>query len=304
MLLDNFSQIINIENIKSLKNKNVIFVPNRSFAVYVGADAILNKFPIPLFGNRELLFKEERSATNNQLDLLGKAGIRTPKSFADPSEIDRLVFVKVSQAKRSYERAFFIAKSYKEYLAKAEKRLRAGLITKEGLKEARIEEYVNGAQFNLNYFYSPLYKELEFVGPDMRRQTNLDGLLRLTAQEQIEVLKHTQMSNIEVGHVANTIRESLLEKVFKVGMLFVETCKKEYPPGIIGPFALQGAIIAEMDGEDIVIFDVSFRMPGSPGIRYTPYMRYRYGEDISMGKRVAMEIKNAYRKGRLSEVVT
>ena len=304
MLLNDFAQLAETKNVKILQKKNVIFVPNRSFVVYVGADAILNRFAVPLFGNRELLPKEERNAPNNQLDLLKKAGIRTPKSFDDPSEIDRLVFVKVSQAKRSYERAFFIAKSYKEYLAKAEKRLGAGLITKEGLKEARIEEYVTGAPVNFNFFYSPIYKDLDFAGTDMRRQSNLDGLLRLTAPEQVEVLKHTQMSNIEMGHIATTIRESYLEKVFKIGKLFVETCKKEYSPGIIGPFALQGAVVVEMNGEDIVIFDVSFRMQGSPGTRYTPYMSYKYGRDVSIGERVAMEIKAAFDKGRLSEIVT
>ena len=47
-------------------------------------------------------------------------------------------------------------------------------------------------------------------------------MLRLTAPEQIEILKIARMKNIEVGHVACTIRESLLEKVFEIGGKFVE----------------------------------------------------------------------------------
>ncbi len=45
-------------------------------------------------------------------------------------------------------------------------------------------------------------------------------------------------------------------------------------------------------------------MPGSPGIFSTPYSGYLYGENLSMGKRVAMEIKNAYEKGQLDKVLT
>jgi len=118
------------------------------------------------------------------------------------------------------------------------------------------------------------------------------------------VLKHVRMSNIEIGHVACTLRESMLEKVFDIGEKFVETCRKQYPPGLIGPFALQGAIMPREKGEEIVIFDVSFRLPGSPGVRFTPYTEYLYGESLSMGRRTAIEIKNAFKSRKLNEVIT
>ena len=74
--------------------------------------------------------------------------------------------------------------------------------------------------------------------------------------------------------------------------------------GIIGPFALQGAVVAEDGKEDIVIFDVSFRIPGSPGTFATPYTRYLYGESISVGERIGMELRRAVLEGRVEEVVT
>ncbi len=74
--------------------------------------------------------------------------------------------------------------------------------------------------------------------------------------------------------------------------------------GMIGPFALQGAVVAEEGKEDIVIFDVSFRIPGSPGSSATPYSGYLYGESMSVGERVGLEIKNAVKEGRLEEIVT
>ena len=304
VLLDKFSDIASKKWCDHLVKQQALFVPHRSFSVYVGYDKIENDFNVPIFGNRMLLRAEERNCERNQHYLLTKAGVRVPKTFATPDKIDRLVIVKASEAKRKYERAFFIVNSAREYERKSQEMLKAGMITKEGLESALIEEFILGAQFNFNYFVSPLSGELELLGTDFRRQTNLDGLLRLTAPEQTEVLKYARMKNIEVGHVACTIRESLLDGVFDIGEKFVAACRKEYRPGIIGPFALQGAIVPTEDGEVPCIFDVSFRVPGSPGVRFTPYGDYLYGRSMSVGERIALEVKEAAKQGRLAEIVT
>jgi len=129
-------------------------------------------------------------------------------------------------------------------------------------------------------------------------------VLRLPVPEQQEALKHAKVNNIEVGHIACTLRESLLEGVCEIGERFAKTVKAEYPPGLIGPFALQGAVAPSAHGEEILIFDVSFRVPGSPGTRFTPYPIYLYGKAFSVGERIAMEIKDAVEKKRLADVVT
>lgn len=303
LLLEKFSGITDEKNIMLMKKKNCIFIPNRSFSVYVGYDAIENKFPIPIFGNRHLLRAEERDAEKNQYYLMGKAGVRIPAEIPFPGKIDRLAIVKVSEAKRPYERAFFLAGTPMEYEEKAEELLRRGKVTSEGLAKARIEEFVIGAQFNLNFFYSPISEELELLGIDTRRQTNLDGFLRMPADVQIQALRRVQPRNIEVGHIACTLRESLLEQAFELGEKFVGAVGKEYTGGIIGPFALQCAITEEDGREDFVCFDVSFRMPGSPGARFTPYSGYLFGESVSFGRRIAMEIKEA-EKGKLMKKIT
>ena len=304
ILLDKFKDVLKPSTIRRLQKSNTIFVPHRSFQVYVGYDGIERDFHVPLFGNRFLLRAEERTSRPNQYDLLRKAGIRTPKTFKEPEDIDRLALVKAPEARRSYERAFFFAASYDEYVRKAREMIKKGVATEEGIRSAVIEEYVLGAHYNFNYFYSPLTGELELLGTDMRRQTNLDGLLRLPAPEQAEVLKGARVKQIEVGHIACTLRESLLEKVFEMGEAFVRATKKYYPPGVIGPFALQGAVTSEEDDEEPVIFDVSLRVPGSPGTRFTPYTEYLFGKSISVGRRIAMEIREAERQERLGEVVT
>jgi 5-formaminoimidazole-4-carboxamide-1-(beta)-D-ribofuranosyl 5'-monophosphate synthetase len=208
--------------------------------------------------------------------------------------------VKVAEKARAIERAFFYASSPDEFENKAEDRIRKGIITRDALQQAVIEEYVLGAKFNANYFWSPLTGEIDLLGFDRRVQTDLDGVLDLPAAEQLELNIPTQ--NIEIGHMGVTMRESQIEKVFEAAERFVETCKVEFPPGMIGLFALQGAVTKDLD---FYVFDVSPRVPGCPCVEPTsPYMKYKYGFEVGPGRRVAMEIKLAIKQGRLCEVVT
>lgn len=304
IVVDNFGDIVLPEIQEQLRKLNVVFVHSRYFWVYCDFNKIENNFLVPILGTRELVRKEERDEAKNQYFLLQDAGIPTPKQYQDPKDIAELVIVKPSEAARGYERAFFLAHNYEDYLKQGRQMVDSGIITEESLKSAVIETFILGPQLNINYFYSPLTGELELLGTDTRRQTNLDGLLRLTAPQQIEVLKHVEPKFIENGHQSVTIKESLLEQSFAVGERFVESTKKNYTPGIIGPFALQGAVTAGPPKEEFVVFDVSMRIPGSPGTMFTPYTGYLYGENMSVGHRLAKEVKEAIRLGRLNELVT
>jgi 5-formaminoimidazole-4-carboxamide-1-(beta)-D-ribofuranosyl 5'-monophosphate synthetase len=300
IILDKFSEIAKDDVQNILRKKNTIFVPHRAFSTYVPYDEIEGKFKLPLFGNRMMLRSEERNAPKNQYYLLEKAGIRQPKKFKAPSEIDTLAIVKVQEAKRKIERAFFTATNERDYRKKAEERINSGLIRREDLDKAIIEEYVVGTYFNFNYFYSPIRGDVEFMGIDRRLQTNLHDFVALPARQQLEI--DVPLQNIEIGHMGATIRESMLEQVFENGIRFVEATKREYPPGIIGSFALQGAVTKD---QEIVIFDVSPRVPGSPVIGTTsPYTKYAHGCSMSVGRRIALEIREAVETNRLREIVT
>ncbi|MEE9594211.1 MAG: formate--phosphoribosylaminoimidazolecarboxamide ligase family protein [Candidatus Hydrothermarchaeales archaeon] len=299
LLLERFSDMVEEENQEKLRELNTVFIPSRSFSVYVGYDDIENRFNVPMLGNRSMLRCEERSEPRNQYHLLQKSGIKMPKIFGSPEEIDKLVIVKVME-KESVERAFFHASSPEEYEKRAQERLEKGIVDKDELKEAVIEEYVLGAKFNANYFWSPLTGDLDLLGFDRRIQTNLDGLLDLPAEAQMEIGETVQ--NIEVGHQGATMRESQIEKIFDAGDKFVEASKDEYPPGMIGLFALQGALDKNLE---FYVFDVSPRIPGCPCVEPTsPYMKYKYMKEVGPGRRVAMEIKDALRQGRIGEIVT
>jgi 5-formaminoimidazole-4-carboxamide-1-(beta)-D-ribofuranosyl 5'-monophosphate synthetase len=300
LLLNKFKDITSGENVKKLTDLSTVFVPNRSFSVYAGYENIEEKFTVPLMGNRYMLRTEERNTPRNQQYLLQKAGIYAPKIFKSPSEIDRLVIAKVPEKQRAIERAFFYASSPEEFAKTAAERVKQGIITEEALKDSIIEEYVIGAKFNANLFWSPLTGEIDLLGFDRRIQTDLDGVLDLPASEQLELKIPTQ--NIEIGHMGATMRESQIEKIFTAAERFVDACKKEYPPGMIGLFALQGAVTKELN---FYVFDVSPRVPGCPCVEPTsPYMKYKYGFEVGPGRRVAMEIKRAVKEGRLAEVVT
>jgi 5-formaminoimidazole-4-carboxamide-1-(beta)-D-ribofuranosyl 5'-monophosphate synthetase len=304
IVLDKFADITKPKVQEELRNNNTIFIHNRYFWVYFDFKDIENNFLVPIYGTRGMVKLEERDVPKNQYYLLEKAGIRFPKIYKKPRDIDKLVIVKVNEAIRGYERAFFYATSHNDYKKKADDMLNKKIITKEALEKAVIEEYIVGAQINFNYFYSVIDDELEIMGTDTRRQTNLDGLIRLPADEQLEVLKYLKPKMIETGHIAATTKESIIEKILNLGEKFVKTTQEEYPPGIIGPFALQGAIAADKGKEEMVVFDVSMRIPGSPLTRFTPHSGYLYGDSISYGERIAMEIKKAIKKDRLKEIVT
>ncbi len=300
LLLDKFADIVKEENQAELQTLNTIFVPNRSFSVYVGYDNIEQKFKVPLLGNRYMLRSEERNVPRNQYDLIRKAGLNLPKIFRSPEDIDRLAIVKVPEKTRSIERAFFYASTPEEFERRSEERIRKGIIAREDLEESIIEEYVVGAKFNANYFWSPITDEIDLLGFDRRIQTSLDGVLDLPADEQLEARIPTQ--NVEIGHTGATMRESQIEKILDAGEKFVEICKTEYPPGIIGLFALQGAMNKNLE---FYIFDVSPRIPGCPCVEPTsPYMKYKYGKEVGPGRRVAMEIKKAVAENKIELIVT
>lgn len=321
LVLEKFSDILEEVNQEKLRQQNTIFVHNRYFWVYFDFEKVEKDFDVPIFGSRGLVKLEERDQPKNQYYLLDKAGIRTPKVLRKAGEIisdeelkRRIVahfaskggplLVKANEKMRSFERDFFVLNSFADYEEKKNLRIKNQASTAEIIDLAHIEEFVIGAQVNLNFFYSALSEELELMGTDLRRQTNLDGFLRLTAKEQEEIANMIEPKKIETGHIACTVKESLLEKFLELGEKFVSVCKRECAPGIIGPFALQGAVIAEEGREDAVIFDVSMRIPGSPGTRFTPYSGYLYGNSLSYGERIAREIMEARDKGRLGEIVS
>ncbi len=291
-----------------LRQRGVLVVPNRALSSYVPLDLLEDSFRVPLVGARNLLRIEERSERDNYYALLAAAGIPAPQRIATPQEIESLAMIKLPHATRRLERGFFTAASFEEYQRKSEALLAAGTITAADLEAARIEEYVLGPVFNFNFFFSPLVPRedgLELLGVDERRESSLDGLVRLPASQQLEIRgSHAIPHYTVVGHGTLTVRESLLEEIFDYGERFVEATRSRAAPGMLGPFTLQTCI--DRDGKAFV-FDVAARIGGGTNIHLSlghPYGNALWRTPMSSGRRVAIEIRRAAAEGRLAEVVT
>jgi 5-formaminoimidazole-4-carboxamide-1-(beta)-D-ribofuranosyl 5'-monophosphate synthetase len=211
--------------------------------------------------------------------------------------------VKAPHAKVSFERAFFLVASADHYRMRSSEMLKLGVVNEAGLASAVFEEYILGPTINLNFFRSPILGELELMGTDTRRQTNIDGARSLLAMDQNALGIDFVPGMEEAGHIAATLTESMLEQAFDLGDRFVRASSAAVPPGIIGPFALQ-CVIASGPPKSFVVYDVSLRIPGSPGTKYTPYSAYRWGREMSVGERIAKEIVMARDANRLADVCT
>ncbi|MGQ9781272.1 MAG: DUF1297 domain-containing protein [Nitrososphaeria archaeon] len=325
IILQDFSDILKEEVQERLRGLNTIFLPNRSFSVYVGYDGIEERFRVPIYGNRFMLRTEERNLPRNQYWLLEEAGVRTPRRFGKPEDIDRLVIVKVRQKAKPLERAFFMAKDKDQYWAKAEELASRGVIDLNDLKNAIIEEFVVGPRFNANFQawgLKDVFGDFDFLGFDDRRQVNIHGVLNLSAREQLEL--DIAVKNEEIGHFGVTMRESQKPLAYHAAERFVEVCRRAYPPGVLGPFALQGAVAYDPEDPEgrrleFFVFDVSPRIPGSPSVGPTsPEMRRLWLKYRSMLESLKLDVQNfesvldfsmleilyAAEKGRLEEIVT
>ena len=305
---EKFADIGRPESAEKLRSEGALIVPNRALSSYLPLDVLEDQWEVPMIGSRNLLRIEERTERDNYYALLEAARMPTPTAIASPKEIDRLAIVKLPHAVKRLERGFFTAASPEEFDRKSAQLLHSKTITAEDLAHARIERYVVGPVFNFNFFYSPLAareQALELLGVDERRESSLDGLVRLPAAQQLEMNEADRIPEYTVvGHGTLTVRESLLEEVFALGEKFVEITKERYAPGIIGPFCLQTCI--DRDGKP-TIFDVAVRIGGGTNIHLGlghPYGNALWRQPMSSGRRVAMEIRRAIELDRLKELVT
>jgi len=308
IVMDSFNDVMQPQMQDEMRKRNVVYIPNRSFTSYSSIEDVENNFHVPMFGSRNMLRMEERTEEQDYYWILDKAGLPYPEAIADPQDIDCLVIVKLHHAQKKLERGFFTCASYKEYCEKSETLLKEGTIDQESLDGARIEKYVIGPVFNLNFFYSPLEEEmpkLELLGVDWRFESSLDGHVRLPAPQQMTMPAHQQIPEMTVvGHNTATIRESLLEKAFELGEKFITASKEHYDPGIIGPFCLQTCIDKDMD---YAIYDVAPRLGGGTNVHMSvghPYGNATWRKPVSSGRRIAMELRRAVEQDRLLEVVT
>lgn len=308
VLLNKFGDIMRPDVQEKLMKNNVLFIPNRSFVSYSGIDAVENDFQVPLVGSRNLLRSEERGDEKDYYWILERAGLPFPRKVERPEDIDGLTIIKVHHKVKKLERGFFTAQSYDQFVEKSEDLIKQGVIEPDFVKNARMEQYIIGPVFNLDFFYSPLEEKgekIELLGVDWRFESSLDGFCRLTGKQQVELENDGILPEYTVcGHNSATLRESLLDKAFEMAEKYVEATKKHYDPGMIGPFCLQTCVDKDLD---FYIYDVAPRIGGGTNVHMAvghPYGNALWRKEMSTGRRLSMEIRKAIEQERIEEIIT
>ncbi len=287
-----YPQLLDPKLQEKLRKKNVIMIPHGSFNAYIGK---LDEIMIPLFGNRELMLWETDRV--KQREWLERAGLKMPKRFERPEEIDRLVIVKYPGAMGG--RGYFLAVSPEDFYEKAKRLVESGVISNKDIENAEIQEYVVGANVYFSFFYSPILNRVELIAID-RRYEPVDGLGRIPADVQLNAGIHPTYTVI--GNFPVVLRESLLAKVLKVGKSVVEVSKEIAPPGMVGPFCVEAVFD---DNAEMFVFEISARIVAGTnvGIPNSPYSYIIWGENMFMGRRIAREIRMGIEKGKLEELI-
>lgn len=297
IIVDKFSDIVNEEVQEKLRSLNSIVIPHGSFVAYAGLDRIENDFNVPMFGNRDILrWEAERDLERK---MMMESDIRMPLKFDSPAEIDRSVMVKFPGARGG--KGYFVASSKEEFDQKISNMLERKWIDKEDVSKAHIEEYVSGTNFCIHYFYSVLNDEVELMGMDSRFESNIDGLVRIPAKDQLDI--ELDPSYVITGNHPVVMRESLLPQVFDIGDSLVKSAKKLVKPGMNGPFCLQTLCT---DNLEIVTFEMSARVDGGTNtfMNGSAYSYLLFDEEMSMGQRISREIKDAISKNKLENLIT
>ena len=294
ILVDNFTQILDQNVLDKFQKNDAILVPHGTLISNMNSQQI-ESIKIPFFGNRWILRWESDRKLKEQLMVESK--LETPKSIQSPADINGLVIAKLHGAAGG--KGYFLAWDRKSFMEGADKLKKEGLIKDEN--DLYIQEYVYGVPVYLQYFYSPLSNEVEFMGIDRRYESDVDALGRIPSRHQQQV--NMDPSYTVVGNIPIVLRESLLDEVYKMGEKFVEASKRLVKPGMIGPFCIEG--VYDKHGK-FVSFEISARIVAGTNLYIdgSPYTSLTYDEPMSTGRRLAREVKNANSSNALEKVVT
>ncbi len=274
---------------EELIEQNAIVIPHGSFIAYVGIDRV-RKLRAMYYGTKEILqWESDRTMERKWLE---QAGLKLPRVFTNPDDIEKPVIVKFHGAGGGF--GYFIAKSPEQFWEVKNRKY-------PEQNDYAIQEYIVGVPIYAHYFYSPITKELEILSFDKRYESNADSIGRIKAEDQLSANIHT--SYTIVGNIPVVVRESLLPKFFEMGEEVVKVSQTLCGgKGLFGPFCLECIVTRKLE---IFTFEISARIVAgtNPFVEGSPYTWLKYREPMSTGRRLARDIKRAIEGGRLEEVL-
>jgi len=175
-----------------------------------------------------------------------------------------------------------------------------GLLREEDVDKVHLQEYALGVNVYPSYFSSIIKDDVELLAVDRRYESAVDAIGKIPANEQLEI--EVNPTYTIVGNFPIVLRESLLPELMRMGDNVHKKAKELAPPGIIGPFCLETVITDDLK---IYTFEISARIVAGTnvGIGTSPYAYLKYGENMYMGRRIALELKEARKEGRLQAVL-
>jgi 5-formaminoimidazole-4-carboxamide-1-(beta)-D-ribofuranosyl 5'-monophosphate synthetase len=297
VFIEKAEDILDEEIQGQLIDEQAVFVPHGTLISEGKLDEFEKRFRPRVFGNRHIFRWESDRDLKDRL--LVDGGIRIPKTFGPGDSIDRPVIVKLPGAAGG--RGYFIAKDATDLERKLRSVSDRGILKKGEEERIFIQEYIIGVTLYPHYFYSPLGGRVELLGCDRRYETSVDGIGRITARDQLEM--DLVPTFRVIGNSPLVLRESMLMDVLQWGDGFVEASKRMVPPGAIGPFCLE--MVCDEEGR-LFAFEFSGRIVAGTNlfVNGSPYSDLLFDEPMSMGRRIAREIRIACDSGNMDRVTT
>ena len=294
IIVDKFREVLDDKVQSTLEQNNAVLIPHGTLIAQMSSDEI-ESIKTPIFGNKWILRWESDREMKEKL--MREATLPMPKPVTNPSEIEKLSIVKRQGAAGG--KGYFMAANEDDYNTKRNQLISEGIISED--ETLYIQEYAAGVLAYLTFFYSPLKEELEFYGVDQRHESDIEGLGRIPAEQQMKSNKVPSFNVI--GNSPLVLRESLLDEVYTMGENFVEASKRIVAPGMNGPFCIEGVYD---ENAQFTSFEFSARIVAGSNIYMdgSPYYNLLFNETMSMGKRIAREVKTAAETNQLDKVTT
>jgi 5-formaminoimidazole-4-carboxamide-1-(beta)-D-ribofuranosyl 5'-monophosphate synthetase len=295
VVLNNFQDILNNDFQKNLIDVyNPILIPHGTLISSISVND-LEKIKIPIFGNKWILRWESDRLLKQRL--MNESSLSIPKQILSKDDIDGLCIVKLHGAAGG--KGYFLVSDKKSFEDQSRKLVESHVIDSED--QLFIQKYANGVPVYLQFFYSPIENELELLGIDRRYETDIDAIGRIPAKFQMS--SDLQPSYTVVGNIPIVLRESLLPEVYSMGEKFVHAASKLVPPGMPGPFCIEGVYD---NNANFIAFEFSARIVAGTNLYVdgSAYSYLLYDIPVSMGRRIAMEIKKAINSSKLGLILT
>ncbi len=280
IMVDDYSAL----PVDELLEKQAILIPHGSLVEYAGEQ--INSIALPIFGNRgSLLYERNRDKMFNWMK---KSGLKCPK-ILKPKEINGPAIVKFPGAKGG--KGYLVVHNPDEYYSKVGEEAKT-----------MIQEFIVGIRAYVHYFhsfdgdagYQTSYGRVEMMGIDRRMESNADEIAR-----QLSVGANIPISFTVMGNENLVLRESLLPQYMEMARGVCNTSKDLFG-GIHGPFCIETIITEDLD---IYSFEISARIVAGTNLLESPYSFYTHGKDYTTGMRIAEELKEAFKKKKLKEIV-